>query len=118
MTALTARADVPTSAPGRYAKQLLSHLGQRVSWATHGDTSTAELAGGTGTVVVGDGVLTLLAEAPDAESLTRVQHVLGSHLERFGQRNELTVTWVSGPAALSSPTPPAPSDHHRPTGRD
>ncbi len=30
---------------------------------------------------MGDGVLTLIAEASDAETLTRVQHVLGSHLE-------------------------------------
>jgi uncharacterized protein len=114
---LTARADVPTVTPARYAKQLLSHLGQRVSWSTEGDSSTAEIAGGTGTVVVGDGVLILLAEAPDDESLTRVQHVLGSHLERFGQRNELTVTWVRQGTA-NTPTPPAPSDHHRPTRDD
>jgi hypothetical protein len=53
----------------------------------------ALIAGGTGQVVVGDGVLTLIAAAPDSATLTRVQHVLGSHLERFGQRNELTVTW-------------------------
>jgi uncharacterized protein len=45
--------------------------------------------------VVGDGVLTLLAAAPDAESLERVQSVLGGHLERFGQRNELVVTWTT-----------------------
>jgi hypothetical protein len=92
---LTARADVVTDAPARYAKQLISHLGRRVEFATDGTTSTAELAGGTGRVVVGDGVLTLLAEAPDAESLAKVQHVLGSHLERFGQRNELAVTWTA-----------------------
>jgi hypothetical protein len=91
---LTARADVVTDAPARYAKQLLSHLGRRVEFVTEGAASTAELAGGTGRVVVGDGVLTLLAEAPDAEALARVQHVLGSHLERFGQRNELAVTWT------------------------
>jgi hypothetical protein len=92
---LTARADVATDAPARYAKQLISHLGRRVEFATEGATSTAEIAGGTGRVVVGDGVLTLLAEAPDAEALARVQHVLGSHLERFGQRNELAVTWTA-----------------------
>ena len=44
---------------------------------------------------MGEGVLTLLAEGPDAESLARVQDVLGRHLERFGQRNELTVSWVT-----------------------
>jgi hypothetical protein len=45
--------------------------------------------------VVGDGVLTLLAEAPDAETLGRVQDVLGRHLERFGQRSELAVVWTA-----------------------
>jgi uncharacterized protein len=91
---LTARADVATDAPARYAKQLVAHLGRRIEFTTDGSASTAELAGGTGSIIVGDGMITLLAEAPDAESLARVQHVLGSHLERFGQRNELTVAWA------------------------
>ena len=95
MTLLSARADVPTDAPERYAKQLVSHLGRRVEWTTVGDTSTAQFGDGTGRVVVGDGVLTLLAEAPDEEGLARVQDVLGRHLERFGQRNELVVSWSS-----------------------
>jgi len=93
---LTARADVATETPARYAKQLVAHLGRRGEFTTDGERATAEIAGGTGTVVVGDGVLTLLALAPDRETLERVQDVLGRHLERFGQRNELTVTWVSG----------------------
>jgi uncharacterized protein len=113
MTSFSARADVPTATPDRYAKQLLSHLGHRVSWATEGDTSTAELAGGTGRIIVGDDVIILVAEADDAESLAGVQHVLGSHLERFGQRNELTVSWVSDAAPGATPTPPRPADHHR-----
>jgi uncharacterized protein len=92
---LTARADVPTDAPERYAKQLVSHLGRRTGWTTEGATSRASIAGGTGIVEVGDGVLTLRAEAPDAESLATVQHVLGSHLERFGRQNELAVVWGS-----------------------
>jgi len=114
MTVLTARAAVPTSTPERYAKQLLSHLGHRTSWITDGDASTAQIAGGTGRVVLGDGLLTLIAEAPEADTLARVQHVLGSHLERFGQRNELTVTWVGDAGPAGAPTPPAPADHERP----
>jgi len=90
----TARADVRTDAPERYAKQLVAHLGRRLSFTTDGAVSTAEIGGGTGTVVVGDGVLTLEAAAPDAESLAQVQHVLGSHLERFGAKSELVVTWT------------------------
>jgi uncharacterized protein len=95
MMLLSARADVPTDTPERYAKQLVAHLGRRLEWATDGGTSTARVGEGTGQVVVGDGVLTLLAEAPDAEGLARVQDVLGRHLERFGQRNELVVSWSS-----------------------
>jgi hypothetical protein len=92
-TALRSRADVATDAPARYAKQLVAHLGRKVSFSTEGATSTAAFGDTTGQVVVGDGVLTLLVSGPDAEGVTRVEHVLGSHLERFGQRNELTVTW-------------------------
>ena len=91
---LNAHAVVPTDAPERYAKQLVSHLGRRVEWTTEGPTSTATIAGGTGVVEVGDGVLTLRAQAGDTEALERVQDVLGRHLERFGQRNELVVTWA------------------------
>jgi hypothetical protein len=92
---LTSRADVPTDAPERYAKQLVSHLGRKVEFAIDGPTSPAPIAGGTGVIEVGDGVITLLAKAPDAETLDRVQDVLGRHLERFGQRNELTVVWTA-----------------------
>jgi len=92
---LTARADVRTDAPERYAKQLVSHLGRRTEWTTRGGTSTAAIAGGTGVVEVGDGVLTLRAEASDAATLDTVKDVLGRHLERFGQRNELTVEWTA-----------------------
>src|SRR5215203_4483091 len=92
---LTARADVPTDAPERYAKQLVSHLGRRVEFTVDGPTSTTAIAGGTGVVQVGEGVLTLRAEAPDQETLERVQDVLGRHLERFGQRNELAVVWTT-----------------------
>jgi hypothetical protein len=92
---LTARADVLTEAPARYAKQLVSHLGRRLSWTVEGGTSTAQIGEATAVVLVGDGVLTLQARAPDEASLDRAKHVLGSHLERFGQRKELTVAWTT-----------------------
>jgi hypothetical protein len=91
--AVSSRADVLTQAPERYAKQLVSHLGRKVEFVTDGPASTASIGAGTGTVVVGDGSLTLLAQGPDAQSLELVEHVLGSHLERFGARNELIVSW-------------------------
>lgn len=91
---LNARADVATDNPARYAKQLVSHLGRKLEWTTDGPTSTAQIGDGTAQIVVGEGVLTLLAEAPDTENLDRVKDVLGRHLERFGARNELVVSWT------------------------
>ena len=41
--------------------------------------------------------LVLTAKAEDDERLERLQHVVASHLERFGKRDELAVSWA--PAA-------------------
>ena len=109
MTApVTSRADVTTDAPDRYAKQLVAHLGRKVAFTQDGATSTAQLGGATGQVVVGDGVLTLLASGPDEESVARVEHVLGSHLERFAQREALTVRWVRTGGAPDPASPATP----------
>jgi len=37
--------------------------------------------------------LAILSAAPTPEERARVEHVIGSHLERFGQRDELLVRW-------------------------
>jgi hypothetical protein len=96
MTVITSRADVVTDAPARYAKQLVAHLGRKIRFSTEGASSTATLGSATAGIVVGDGRVTLLASGSDEADVARVEHVLGSHLERFGQRNELTVSWVRG----------------------
>ena len=105
LTPLASRADVVTDAPDRYAKQLVSHLGRRAEFTTEGPESSAQIGSGTARVVVGDGVLTLLAAGPDEESLARVEHVLGSHLERFGARNELVVQWTRSTDTPAAVTP-------------
>src|SRR4051812_12507192 len=96
MDIITSRADVVTDAPARYAKQLVAHLGRKIEFSTDGTTSRAEFGTGVGRILIGDGVLTLLASGPDEAGVARVEHVLGSHLERFGQRNELRVNWSRG----------------------
>ena len=100
---LSSRADVVTDVPARYAKQLVSHLGRKVEFVheerTDGDTWTAHVAGSVARITVGDGVLVLQAEAPDPEGLARLEGALGNHLERFGQRRELTVAWQRSSSA-------------------
>ncbi|GAA1271775.1 hypothetical protein GCM10009665_69900 [Kitasatospora nipponensis] len=94
MPIATARAA--TDRPERYLKQLVSHLGHKV---------TAELAGdGRATLTFDDGtcVLTpagdeieLIATAAAPDTLTRVQDVVTRHLERFGAQEELRVQWTA-----------------------
>jgi hypothetical protein len=101
------RADVPTDAPARYAKQLISHLGRTVPFTGDGTAfpATAVIGGATAGIEVGEGVLTLLATGDDEESVARVRQVLGGHLERFAQREGLAVHWLRTPPISAATAP-------------
>jgi uncharacterized protein len=90
----TARATVVTAAAPRYAKQLASHFGHKAEVRAEAEGSRIVLAVGSCLLVTGDNAIELRAEAETAEGLERVQKVIGSHLERFGQRDGLTVEWA------------------------
>ena len=96
-------AIVSTDASARYGKQLLSHLGHKVQVESLPDVPPPAgrllFAYGVGTVLPMPGQLVLRATAADPESLARVQDVLQRHLEKFGARRELVVSW--GPAESS-----------------
>ncbi len=92
----TKHGTMPTDRPERYAKQLASH------WAKRGevveDDSSTRLTFETGQVVVlrpTDGRLDLEISVPEDGDLTvdRWAQVVADHLQRFGQRDELQVTW-------------------------
>jgi uncharacterized protein len=92
-------AVVATDAPERYAKQLLAHLGRKDNVETvPGERQGGRLifGYGMGTVRPEDNRLVLEATAEDVESLAHVEDVLGRHLERFGAKRELVVTWQRG----------------------
>ncbi len=94
---LKARAVIVTDASNRYAKQLLAHLGHKVT--VEPIPEVPEPAGqlifsyGIGTVVPMADQLVLGALAADPESLAHVQDVLQRHLVKFGARRELMVSW-------------------------
>lgn len=96
IAALTSTARVATDAAPRYAKQLASHLGRKAEVREEPGGIRLILGGGECLLQPGDDVLTMTATAPDAEALGVVTDVVGRHLERFGQRNELVVEWVPG----------------------
>jgi hypothetical protein len=91
---LTSQADVRTDVPARYAKQLGSHLGHKLPVQVAGDTTRIIFPSGDCLLVPGDGVLQMRATAPSEEALTRIEEVVGRHLEKFGARAGLVVNWV------------------------
>lgn len=90
----TSSADVDTDSPARYAKQLASHLGRKLAVREEGEDRVLDFRTGSCLLHPADGVLELRAEADSEEGLTRIEEVVGSHLERFGQKRALSVTWV------------------------
>jgi hypothetical protein len=100
---LTATARVETQTPERYAKQLCSHLGRRSEAQYDAGEGVIELTRGTVHLRSLPGELVLTASAETPEALAAVCDVAGRHLERFGQRHELSVQWdpaqdAGGPA--------------------
>ena len=92
----TSTAVVATDAAARYAKQLLSHLGRKSGVEQidgEPDGGLLRLSAGTGIVRPRADHLLLEASAVDSESLALVEDILGRHLERFGARRELRVSW-------------------------
>lgn len=89
-----AHALVATKAAARYAKQLASHLGRKAEVRIEAEGPRIVLTLGSCLLVTGEHTLELRACADTVDGLEQVQQVVGSHLERFGQREGLTVDWT------------------------
>lgn len=103
---LKSHALVATDRPERYGKQLSSHLGHKVPVEEISDGWRVTLQREpTDTPAWGEirildsrpGVLALVAEGEDETQRDRAADVLGRHLERFGERDGIQVTWQEGP---------------------
>jgi hypothetical protein len=91
---LKSRAQVTTDQPARYVKQIVSHLGHRLTTRLEADgTGVVEFDDGRCTLTAGAGGLQLSATAAEPAGLDHVRDVLGRHLERFGARENLQVRW-------------------------
>jgi hypothetical protein len=114
----TSRADVATATPARYAKQLASHLGHRAEVRDEDGATRVVLPNGASCLLIsGEGVLTLAAESPTKAALGETEHVVGSHLERFGTRAELAVQWHRAPGSQDPAGPRAAAAGHAFLGR-
>ncbi|MFE9644989.1 DUF2218 domain-containing protein [Streptomyces sp. NPDC006365] len=83
-----------TDAAPRYAKQFASHFGRKIPVEETPDGGHRITFQETEVVLQpADDHLLIRVTSPEATTLTAIQDVVSSHLERFGRRNELTVSW-------------------------
>ena len=93
MSDYTTRAEVPTAKPVPYTRQLCKHFGHNTDAACDEDSGHIQFEFGRCELLARDGVLELVVSAADEEAPERMERVIGSHLERFGKRDELSVDW-------------------------
>jgi hypothetical protein len=97
---LRSTAQVATAKPSPYMKQLCKHFGHKNEVVF--DEHSGEIRLSSGVCMLDASApaqLGLSATAADAENLERLTAVIGGHLERFGVRDELAVSWSPAQAA-------------------
>lgn len=92
---VSSEARVSTDRPGRYAKQLASHLARKnqTEWDEESGLGTLSFTYGTSRLRAEEGALLLTVEGAP-EDLDRLESVVGKHLVRFAAKDELVVEWV------------------------
>lgn len=115
----SSRATVATARPARYAKQLTSHMGQKITTLWDETALTGRLLfdrSGTTTGYVDlectDTTLILTLHALPS-TLENLEGVTGRHLARFGRREEMVVSWVRADGTPGT-TQSAPHDEPQP----
>ena len=93
-------ARVATDRPDRYGRQLVAHMGRKITTAWDDASATGSLSFNregpvTGVVELAcdEGALVLALRTTEAD-LARLERVTGTHLARFGHKEGLAVSWV------------------------
>jgi uncharacterized protein len=92
---MRSRAEVATDRPSPYLLQLAKHFRHKLDVTFDAEQGTIPFDFGQAELSTAEGTLVLEAVAPTPAELERVEQVIGSHLVRFGRRDELVVEWVS-----------------------
>lgn len=93
MSSLTATTRIHTSKADGYLSQLCKHFGHKISVDQLDDTAVFHFTGGTVTAHSDGENLTFNVHANTSDRLQKIAQIIGSHLERFAFRENLTVTW-------------------------
>jgi uncharacterized protein len=93
MEVLESVSQVATDKPVPYMRQLCKHFGHKNESQYTDSAGTIRLPYGLCALSTSESELSLTVSADDADSLERMEHVIGSHLERFGRGDALAVSW-------------------------
>lgn len=91
---LRSEALVNTANAARYMGQLCKHFGHKIPTKLSDSEGSISFPMGRCALSAAEQVLTMRAEAADAEALARVEEVVASHLDRFAFRDKPAVRWV------------------------
>jgi hypothetical protein len=93
MPELESVSRVATVKPVPYMRQLCKHFGHNNEAEYTSYQGSIRFPYGHCALQSAEGELTLTVSAGDDEALERMERVIGSHLERFGARDRLEVSW-------------------------
>lgn len=92
-------ARIPTAKGERYAKQLCSHAAwktPRAEWTPPNGVIEFPDDMGTCRMTAEPDHLLLIVEGTNPANLARIQQIIGGNIERFANRDGLTVEWIQG----------------------
>jgi len=92
-TGRNSRAVVQTARPSPDLLQLAKHFRHKLDVSFDERAAVIPFAFGHAALAAGEDTLIIDAYAQTPADLARVEQVIGSHLDRFGRRDELTVAW-------------------------
>lgn len=91
---LKSKAEVAIERPGRYAKQLASHLGHKITITEIPGGHHYVIENATADVLPQESQIVFSCKASDAEALERMQYVLQKHIVKFAGDLNPEFVWV------------------------
>jgi hypothetical protein len=91
---MRSEARVTTERASRYLQQLCKHFAHKLPTSHTPREGRIEFGVGVCALSAEPETLVLTADAPDAESLDRLEDVVARHLERFAFRDKPEIHWV------------------------
>ncbi|MEG6508955.1 DUF2218 domain-containing protein [Methyloligella sp. 2.7D] len=90
---IKARTTVATPAASKYLQQLCKHFAHKAPATFDTKQGRVEFPFGLCELEARDNELAISCDSPDDLSMSKMQGVVGGHLERFAWREKLQVRW-------------------------